>query len=164
MCHLRPVFPYYFSLWNDLPIFGGYQTGVLLFDFCWFLLYGCCCSVTQSCLILCNPIDCSMPGFPVLHHHLELAQTHAHWVGDTIQPSHLLSSPSPPAFNLSQHQSFLMSQLFTSGNPSIGAPASASVLPMNIQNWFSLGLMGLISLQSRDNMKCLISLLWIVPW
>ena len=53
---------------------------------------------------LCGPMDCSTPGFPVLHHLSELAQTHAHWVSDTIQPSYLLSSPSPPAFNLSQHQ------------------------------------------------------------
>ena len=63
-----------------------------------------CCSVTQLYLTLCDPMDCSTPGFPVLHHLLELAQTHVHWVGDTIQPSHPLSSPSPPAFNLSQHQ------------------------------------------------------------
>ena len=50
-------------------------------------------------------MDCSMPGFPVLHHLMELAQTHVHWVSDAIQPSHPLLSPSPPAFNLSQHQS-----------------------------------------------------------
>ena len=61
-------------------------------------------SVTQSCLILCDPMDCSMSGFPVLHHLLESAQTHVHWVGDAIQPSYPLSSPYPPAFNLSQHQ------------------------------------------------------------
>ena len=60
-------------------------------------------SVPQSCLTLCNPIDCSMPGFLVLHHLLELAQTH-HWVADAIQPSRPLSLPSPPAVNLSQHQ------------------------------------------------------------
>ena len=64
----------------------------------------CCCSVTQLCLTLCNPMDCSTPGFPVLHHHLESAQTRVHWVGDAIQPSHPSSFPSPPAFNLSQHQ------------------------------------------------------------
>ena len=64
----------------------------------------CCCSVAQSCLSLCNPTECSTPGFPVLHHLPELAQTHVHWVSDAIQPSHPLSSPSPPAFNLSQHQ------------------------------------------------------------
>jgi len=61
-------------------------------------------SVTQSCQTLCNPMDCSMPGFSVRHHLPELAQTHVHWVSDAIQPSHPLLSPSPPAFNLSQHQ------------------------------------------------------------
>ena len=63
-----------------------------------------CCSATQLCLTLCDPMDCSMPVFLVLHHLPELAQTHAHWVGEPIQPSHPLSSPSPPALNLSQHQ------------------------------------------------------------
>ena len=67
-----------------------------------FLLY--CCSVAKLCLTLCNPMDCSMPGFPVHHQLLELPQTHVHRVGDAIQPSHPLSSPFPPAFNLSQHQ------------------------------------------------------------
>ena len=68
------------------------------------LLYASCCSVAQSCPALCNPMDCSTPGFPVFHYLLEFAQTHVHWVGDAIQPSHPLSSPSPHAFNLSQHQ------------------------------------------------------------
>ena len=67
-------------------------------------------------------MDCSMPGFPVHHQLPENAQTHVHWVGDTIQPSHPLSSPSPPAFNLSQHQrSFPMSQFFPSGGQSFGS-------------------------------------------
>ena len=61
-------------------------------------------SLTQSCPTLCYPVGCSTPGFPVLHYLLELAQTHVCWVGDAIQPSHPLSTPSPPAFNLSQHQ------------------------------------------------------------
>jgi len=61
-------------------------------------------SVPQSCPALCNPMDCSTPGFPVHHQLPELAQTHVHRVGDAIQPSHPLSSPSPPALNLSQHQ------------------------------------------------------------
>ena len=65
---------------------------------------GGCCLVTQSCPTLCDPMDCSMPGFPVLHHLPELAQTHVHWDSDAIQPSHPLSSPSPPALNLPQHQ------------------------------------------------------------
>ena len=63
-------------------------------------------SVAQSCPILCDPMDCSMPGFPVHHHLLQFVQTQVHWVSDAIQPSHPLSSPSPPAFNLSQHQVF----------------------------------------------------------
>ena len=58
--------------------------------------------MAQLCLTLCNPMDCSTPGLPV-HHLLEFAQTHVHWVGDAIQPSHPLLSPSPPAFYLSQH-------------------------------------------------------------
>ena len=71
-----------------------------------FLNFNCCycCSVTQSCLTLCDPMDCSTPGLLVHHQLPGLAQTHVHWVGDAIQPSHPLSSPSPPAFNLSQHQ------------------------------------------------------------
>ena len=61
-------------------------------------------SVTQSCPTLCDPMNCSTPGFPVLRYLLEFAQTHAHRVGDAFQPSHPLLSPSPPAFSLSQHQ------------------------------------------------------------
>ena len=61
-------------------------------------------SVAQSCLALCNPMNCSMPGLPVHHQLLESTQTHVHWVGDAIQPYHPLPSPSPPALNLSQHQ------------------------------------------------------------
>ena len=101
-------------------------------------------SITQLCPTLCDPMDCSTPGFPVHHQVSELAQTHVHLPGDAIQPSHPLSSPSPPAFNLSQHQgSFLMSQFFASGGQSTGvsasAAASASVLPMNIEDGFPLG-------------------------
>ena len=65
-----------------------------------FCLESCCCSVAQLCLTLCDPMDCSMPGFPVLPCLLEFAQTHVHWVGDDIQPPH----PSPPSFNISQNQ------------------------------------------------------------
>ena len=101
------------------------------------------------CPTLRDPIDCRTPGFPVLDDLPEPTQTHVHRVSDAIQPSHPLSSPSPPAFSLSQHQGFLMSQLFASGGLSIGASASASVLPMNNQGWFPLGLIGLIFLQSK---------------
>ena len=107
-------------------------------------------SVAQSRPTLCDLVDCSTPVFPVHHRLLELAQIHVHWVGDAIQPSHPLLSPSP-AFNLSQLQGLFIikSQFFASGGQSIGASASASVLPMNIQVWFPLGLTGLISLQSK---------------
>ena len=60
--------------------------------------------VAQSCPTLCNPMNCSTPGLPVHHQPPESTQTHVHRVGDAIQPSHPLSSPSPPAFTLSQHQ------------------------------------------------------------
>ena len=62
-------------------------------------------SLAQSCPTLCDPMVCSTPGLPVHQQLPELAQTHVHWVSDAIQPSHPLSSPSPPALNLSQHQS-----------------------------------------------------------
>ena len=64
----------------------------------------CCCSVTRACLTLCDFMDCKSPGFSLLHYLLEFAQTHVHQVRDAIQPSHPLSSASPPAFNLSQRQ------------------------------------------------------------
>ena len=107
-------------------------------------------SFIQSCLTLCNPMDCNMPGFPVHHKLMELAKTHIHWVSVTIQPSHPLLSPYPLAFNISQHQGFFpMSHFFTSGGRNIQASASASVLPINIQDWFPLWLTSLILLQSK---------------
>ena len=91
-------------------------------------------------------MNCSMPGLPVHHQLPEFTQTHAHWVGDCTQPSHPLSSPSPPALNLSQHQGLF---LFTSGGQSIGVSASTSVLPMSTQDWSPLGWTGWMSLQSK---------------
>ena len=92
-------------------------------------------SVAQSCPTLCDPMDCSTPGIPVHHQLPEPTQTHVHRVSDAIQSPHPLSSPFPPTFNLSQHQSlFPVSQFFASGGQSIGVSASASVLPMNIQD------------------------------
>ena len=92
-------------------------------------------------------MDCSTPDFSVHHQLPELAQTHVHWVGDAIQPSHPLSSTSPPAPNPSQHQVFSNESALHIRWQSIGA--SASVLPMNIQDWFPLWLTGFISLQFR---------------
>ena len=91
-------------------------------------------------------MDCSTPGVPVLHCLLEFAQTHVHWVDNTIQLSHPLSPP-PPALNLSKHQGlFPMSWHFTSGGQTVGASGSASILPMNIQGWFLLELTDLFLL------------------
>ena len=105
--------------------------------------YCCCCFVTKSWL--CDSTNCSMPGFPDLHCLPEFAQIHVHWVGDAIQPSHLLSSPSPPALNLSQHQGLF---LWVSSSLQVAKvlELSASVLPMNIQGWFPLELTDLILL------------------
>ena len=122
-------------------------------------------SVAQSCPTLCNPMNFSTPGFPVHHQLPKLAQTHVHWVSDAIQPSHPLSSTSPLAFNLSHHSGSLPeSQFFALGGQSIGASTSASVLPMNIQDWFPLELTGLISLQSRGLKSCKISLGSVSLW
>ena len=104
-------------------------------------------SLSHWVMPLCDPMDSSMPGFPVLHRLQEAAQIHVHWVRDAIQPSNSLPSPSPQSFPASG--SFPMGWLFASGAQSIGASASASVLPMNIQDWFPLGLTDLISLLSK---------------
>ena len=104
-----------------------------------------CCSVNKLCLILCNPMNFSTPGLPVLHRLQEFAQIHVSWVGDAIQPS----LPLSPLLLLPASGSFPMSRLFTSGGQTIGASASASVLPVNIQGEFHLGLTSLISLWSK---------------
>ena len=108
-------------------------------------------SVTQSYPILCNPMNRSTPGYPVHHQLLEFTQTHIHWVGDAIQPSHSMSSPSPPAFNLYQHQGLFK---WVSSSHQV-----AKVLEFQLQHqsfWWTLrtdllynGLTGWISLQSK---------------
>ena len=125
-------------------------------------------SVTQLCPTLCDPINCSMPGLPVHHQHPELTQTHIHWVGDAIQPSHSLSSPSPPALNLSQHQDLFKWVSYSHQVAKVSA--SASVLPMNIQDCFPLGWTGWISLQSKgisrvfSNHSSKASILWLLSF
>ena len=100
-------------------------------------------------------MNCSIPGLPVHHQLPELIQTHVQWVSDAIQSSHPLTSPSP-TFSLSQHQDlFQMSQLFASGNQSIGISASASVLPINIQDWFPLRMDWLDLLVVQGTLKSL---------
>ena len=95
-------------------------------------------------------MNCSTPGLPVYHQLLEFTQTHVHWVGDAIQPSHPLSTSFPPAPNPSQHQGLF--QWVSSSHQvakSIAVSASASVFPMNNQDWFPLGWTGWVSLQSK---------------
>ena len=105
-------------------------------------------SVTQACPTLCDSMNRSTPGLPVYHQLQEFTEIHVHWVSDAIQPSHPLSSPSPPAPNPSQHQSFPLSQLFAWGGQSIGVSVLASFLPKKSQGWSSEWT-GWISLQSK---------------
>ena len=105
-------------------------------------------SVAQLCLTLCDPMNHSMPGLPVHHHLPEFTQTHVHQVGDAIQPSHPLASPSPPAPNPSQHQSLFQWELFAWGGQSTRVSALASFLPKKSQGWSSEWT-GWISLQSK---------------
>ena len=104
-----------------------------------------------SCVWLCNPMNHSMPGLPVHHQLPESTQIHVHRVGDAIHPT--ISSSVVPFYSCPQSfpasGSFPVSHLFTSNDQSIGISASASVLPMNSQGWFPLGLIGLISLLSK---------------
>ena len=92
---------------------------------------------------------CSTPGLPVHYQLPEFTQTHVHRVGDAIQPSPPLSSPSSPAFNISENQGLF--QWIGSLHQSIGVSTSASVLPMNTQDWFPLGWTGWISCSPRDS-------------
>ena len=122
------------ALWSgfSLGLLGQTQSLILYYYYC---------SVAKSCPTLCNSMNCSMPGFPVLHYLQEFAQIHVHWVSDAIQASHPLAPFSSCLQSFPASGSFPMSQLFASGGQTLGS--SASVLPMNIQSWFPLGLTGL---------------------
>ena len=113
--------------------------------------------VAQSCLTLCNPMNCSMPGLLVHHQLPEFTQTHVQGVGDTIQPPYpLLLSPSLPALNLSQHQGLFKWVSSSHQVANVLVSVSTSVLPTNTQDWSPLGWTGWISLQSKG--------LSIYPW
>ena len=106
---------------------------------------------TQSCPTLCSPMDCSTPGFPVHHHLPELTQTPVDQVGEAIQSSHPLSSPSPPAFNLSQHQGLFQ---WVSSSHQVAKVLELQLQHqsfqwLTIQDWFHLGWTGWISLLSK---------------
>ena len=118
------------------------------------------CSVQLlSHVWLCDPVDCSMPGLSVHHQLLELTQTHVHWVSDAIQLSHLLSSPSPPAFNLSQHQGLFqwVSSLHQVANVLEFQLQHQSVLPVNIQDWFPFDRFDLLVVQVLSKIFLVIS-------
>ena len=102
---------------------------------------------------LCDSMNCRKPGFLVFRYLVELAQTHVHWVADAIQPSSSVVPFSSCLQSFAASGSLPMSRLFSSGGQSIGASASASVLPVNVQGWFPLVLAGLISLQSKGLSK-----------
>ena len=106
-------------------------------------------SVDQACLTLSDHMDYSTSGLSVHHQLPELTQTHAHWVGDAILPSSSSAVPFSHLQYFPASGSFQMSQFFASGNQTIGVSASASVLPMNIQDWLPLGWTGWISLLSK---------------
>ena len=125
------------------------MTGQESFRWTWILLAyaSCCCPVTKFSPTLCDSMNFRTPGFPVLHYLPEIYQTQVHWVSDTIQPSHPMTSPSPPACYISQQKGIL--QWVYSASDGQGIGASASVFPMNIQDSFPLELTGLISLLSK---------------
>ena len=136
--------------WISFLTFMSYVTSVKLFDLSKLQFS----SVAQSHVTLCDPMDLSMPGLPVHHQLPEFTQTHDHWVGDAIQPSHPLSLPSSPHLqSFPASESFQMSQLFTSGGNSIGVSASTSVPPMNTQDWSPLGWTCWFSLQSKGLLR-----------
>ena len=119
---------------------------------CMCMMEYCCCSVTRSCPALCDPMNCSTPGFSSLSPRVcsdscPLSQ----WCYPTISSSVIPFSSCPQSFPASG--SFLKSRLFISGGQSIKASASAQVLPMTIHSWFSLGLAGLIFLLSRGFLR-----------
>ena len=106
-------------------------------------------SVAQSYLTLWDPMNHSTPGLPVHHQPPESTQTPVHWVDDAIQPSHPLSSPSPPAINLPSIRIFSNESALHIRWPKYWSSASTSVLPMNTQDWSPLGWIGWISLQYK---------------
>ena len=110
-------------------------------------------SVAQSCLTLCDPMDCSTPGLPVHHQLPEFIQTHVHWVGDAIQPSPPVIPFSSCLQSFPASGSFPVSQFIIPGSQSIGVSASAWVFPMNIQDWFPLRWTIWISLQSKGLLR-----------
>ena len=138
----QPVFKPWLHLYSTLVTWGQLPN-------CWYFISSpvCCYSVTPSCPPPFDPLDCSMPGFPVLHHLPELAQTHVHRVSHAMKPSHPRSSPSPPFFSLSQHHGLL--KWVTSSHRVVKVLELQHQPFQWIQDWSPLGWTGWISLQSK---------------
>ena len=124
----------------------SFQRVVLSFAVCYF-------PVTQLCPTLCNPMDCNTTGFLVLHCLLESAHIHVRWVSDAIEPSHLCLPFLLPPSIFPSIRAFSNELALCITWPNIGVSASASVLPMSIQDWFPLGWTGLICLQSKGLLR-----------
>ena len=120
------------------------------------LLLPCCCSVAKSCPTICEPMDCTTPGFPVLHYLPQFAQTPVHWIGVAIQPSHPLLPTSPPALSVSQHYGLFQ---WVGSLHQVAKVLELQFQHQSFQNqdWFPLGLTGLISLQFKGLWRVLSS-------
>ena len=146
---------FFFNLWKLMGPFLCPKRNFTFRNFIkmglWRIASSLCCQLFISLQFSCSVMSDSLRSHGLQHPRLPCPSptpgvcSDSCWVGDASQPSHPLSSPSPPSFNLSQHQG----QFFRLGGQSIGVSASASVLPMNIQDWFPLRLTGLIFLQSK---------------
>ena len=163
LCHMVFIFLWFTSLSMISCCLHVAANGIISFFFMTNIpscKCSCCRSVAQSCLTLCSSLDCSTPGFPVLHRLPEIVQTHVHWTGDAIQPSHPLSRPSPPALNLSQHQGLF--QWVCSLHKVV------KVLELQLQHslfneysgLISLGLTSLISLLSKGLSRVFSTTVW----
>ena len=139
------------ATWMDLEIIILNEISQRKTNIIWYHLS---VQFSHSVMFDCNPMDGSTSAFPVHHRLPEFTQTHAHWVSDAIQPSHLLSSPSPHAFNLSQHQGLFKwvsssHQVAKVLELQLQHPSAKEILPMNIQDWSPLGWTGWISLPTK---------------
>ena len=121
-------------------------------------------SVTQLCLTFCDPMNCSTQGLPVHHQLPEFTQTQVHRVSDAIQSSHPVIPFSSHLQSLPASESFPISQSFTSGGHSIGVSASASVLPMNIQDRFHFGVTGSFPYLPTFSLSSLVILCLLLNW
>ena len=144
---MSPIFSSIF--WTSVHVYLKLHIVISEFISCYSFLSLHLSSVSQLCLTLCNPVNRSTPGFPVHHQLPESTQTHVHWVGDAIQPSHPLSSPFLLPLIFPSIRVFSKESALHIRWPKYGVSASTSVLLVNTQDWSSLGWTGWISSQSK---------------